>query len=183
MPHTQDKRLLAVTTPLGKDVLLLYAFTGREDLSRLYRYELDMLSEKGTIAAKDIVGKPVTWQVNSPAASGPRYFHGLVSRFVAGGVRPHGLRHYRAEVVPWLWFLTRTTDCRIFQNQNTPDIIQGILNDFGFTDFEFDLKGSYPKREYCVQYRETAFNFITRLMEHEGIFFFFRHGDGKHTLI
>ena len=93
------------------------------------------------------------------------------------------LRTYRAEVVPWPWFLTRTTDCRIFQNQSTPDIIETIFEDFGFTDFALELKGSYPKREYCVQYRETAFNFVSRLMEHEGIFYFFRHEDGKHTLV
>jgi type VI secretion system secreted protein VgrG len=183
MPHTQDNRLLAVKTPLGKDVLLLYAFSGREELSRLFRYDLDMLSEKGQITAKDIVGKPVTWQVNSPAATGPRYFHGHVSRFVAGAVRPHGLRHYQAEVVPWLWFLTRTTDCRIFQNQTAPDIIEKIFKDLGFSDYQRSLRGSYSKREYCVQYRETDFAFVSRLMEQEGIFYFFRHENGKHTLV
>ncbi len=93
------------------------------------------------------------------------------------------LRTYRAEVVPWPWLLTRTTDCRIFQNLSTPDIITKIFGDFGFSDYKLELKGSFPKREYCVQYRETAFNFISRLMEHEGIFYFFRHEDGKHTMV
>ena len=180
--YTQAHRLLSVTSPLGPDVLLLQRFTGTESISRLFSYQLELASEQDAIAPEDIVGKSLTWTVKRTTQA-PRYFNGFVSHFAAGDVNRRRLRSYRAEVVPWPWFLTRTTDCRIFQNQNTPDIIQAIFKDFGFSDFELALKGSYPKREYCVQYRETAFNFITRLMEHEGIFFFFRHGDGKHTLI
>ena len=180
--YTQAHRLLSVTSPLGPDVLLLQRFTGTESISRLFSYQLELASEQDAIAPEDIVGKSLTWTVKRTTQA-PRYFNGFVSHFAAGDVNRRRLRSYRAEVVPWPWFLTRTTDCRIFQNQNTPDIIQAIFKDFGFSDFELALKGSYPKREYCVQYRETAFNFITRLMEHEGIFFFFRHGDGKHTLV
>jgi type VI secretion system secreted protein VgrG len=161
---------------------LLHSFTGTESISRLFNFQLELESEQGAIAAKDIVGKSVTWSV-SRQEQAPRYFNGFVSRFVAGAVGRRKLRGYRAEVVPWPWFLTRATDCRIFQNQSTPDIIQAVFNNFGFSDFELALKGSYPKREYCVQFRETAFNFVARLMEHEGIFFFFRHEDGKHTLV
>lgn len=113
----------------------------------------------------------------------PRYFSGVVNRFIAGALNRRKLRTYCAEVVPWPWLLTRTTDCRIFQNQSTPEIIQTIFKDFGFNDFALELSGSFPKREYCVQYRETAFNFISRLMEHEGIFYFFRHEEGKHTMV
>jgi type VI secretion system secreted protein VgrG len=179
---TQAERTLSLATPLGKDVLLLMAFSGTESLSRLFSYQLDLASADDAIAAKDIVGKPVTWSI-SRFDQAPRYFSGIISRFVAGAVNRRNLRTYRAEVVPWPWLLTRTTDCRIFQNLNTPDIVTTIFKDFGFSDYALELMGSYPKREYCVQYRETAFNFISRLLEHEGIFFFFRHEDGKHTMV
>ena len=179
---TQAQRTLLLKTPLGADVLLLLGFSGTESLSRLFSYQLDLASANDAIAAKNIVGKPVTWSVTR-FDQNPRYFSGIVSRFVAGALNRRKLRTYRAEVVPWPWLLTRTTDCRIFQNLNTPDIITKIFSDFGFSDYKLELKGSFPKREYCVQYRETAFNFISRLMEHEGIFYFFRHEDGKHTMV
>jgi type VI secretion system secreted protein VgrG len=179
---TQARRTLELKTPLGADVLLLLAFSGTESLSRLFSYQLDLSSPNDSIAAKDIVGKKVSWSV-SRFDQNPRYFAGIVSRFVAGALSRRKLRTYRAEVVPWTWLLTRTTDCRIFQNQNTPDIITTIFSDFGFGDYKLELKGTFPKWEYCVQYRETAFNFISRLMEREGIFYFFRHEDGKHTMV
>lgn len=180
--YTQAQRSLSVTSPLGSDVLLLLGFNGAESISRLFTYQLDLTSSNDTIAAKDIVGKSVSWSV-SRVDEAPRYWNGVVSRFAASSVNRRGLRTYRAEVVPWLWFLTRTTDCRIFQNLTTPEIITTVFNDLGFADYALEVKGSYAKWEYCVQYRETAYNFVARLMEHEGIFFFFRHEDGKHTLV
>jgi type VI secretion system secreted protein VgrG len=179
---TQAHRLLSATTPLGKDVLLLKGFHGREQLSRLFRYTLDFWSERDDIAAKEIVGKGVGWCVN-PADDEPRYFHGFVSRFVAGPMHVQGLRTYQAEVVPWLWFLTRSTDCRIFQNKDVKAIIEAVFRKFGFATWAFKLRDSYAKREYCVQYRESAFQFVSRLLEDEGIFYYFRHEEGKHTLV
>jgi type VI secretion system secreted protein VgrG len=179
---TQAERTLILKTPLGPDVLLLLGFSGTESLSRLFAYQLDLASANDSITPEAIVGKGVSWSI-SRYDQEPRHFSGIVSRFVAGPLNRRKLRTYRAEVVPWPWLLTRTTDCRIFQNLSTPDIITTIFKDFGFNDYALELKGSYPKREYCVQYRETAFNFISRLMEHEGIFYFFRHEDGKHTMV
>jgi type VI secretion system secreted protein VgrG len=183
MPEvTQENRQLAVTTPLGKDVLLLTSFSGHEEMSRLFRFDLQMLSEKDPIEPKDIVGKNVTFRITLQDRS-IRYFNGFVSRFCAGGSET-GFRRYTAEVVPWLWFLTRTTDCRIFQDKSVPEIIEQIFKDLGFADFDISgVKGAHPKWEYCVQYRETDFNFVSRLMEQEGIFYFFRHEHGKHTLV
>jgi type VI secretion system secreted protein VgrG len=179
--YSQEGRLLAIDTPLGKDELLLTGFYGREAVSRLFSFQLDLLSEKPDIEAKDIVGKPVTFAVYPGQST--RYFNGVVSRFAMGGMQINDLRFYRAEVVPWLWFLTRTADCRIFQNKTVPEIIQQIFKDSGFTDFKLALKGDHAKRDYCVQYRETDFNFVSRLMEEEGIFYFFQHDDGKHTMM
>lgn len=180
--YTQESRLLSVSTSLGENVLLLTAFSGREELSGLFCYQLDMLSEDATITPRDILGQNVTWSVDHFDEQ-PRYFNGVVSRFVPLDRQIHGLRVYRAEVVPWTWFLTRTTNCQIFQNKSVPDIIKAVFESFGLTDYELTLTGSYPPREYCVQYRETAFAFISRLMEQEGIYYFFRHEDGKHTMV
>jgi type VI secretion system secreted protein VgrG len=175
-------RLLSAATPLGADVLLLTRFSGQEAMSRLFTYHLDMISEDQNISPKDIVGRAVSWAVQ-PQVAEPRYFHGVVSRFAAAGHHLQNLRTYRLEVVPTLWLLTRTANCRIFQQKTTPDIIKTVFGDYGLTDFEMKLQRSYPTWEYCVQYRETAFNFVSRLMEHEGIFYYFRHEKGKHTLV
>lgn len=178
----QSHRLLCISTPLGPDVFLLTAFTGREELSRLYSYQLDLLSEKADVAARDLIGKGVSWCVQHVDRE-PRWFHGVVCRFAAGPFKFRHLRHYRAEVVPWLWFLTRTTNCRIFQNKTAPEIVEKVFSDLGFSDYQLNLTRTYGRRDYCVQYRETAFNFVSRLLEQEGIFYFFRHEQGKHTLV
>jgi type VI secretion system secreted protein VgrG len=180
--YLQPGRLLNITSPLGENVLLLRGFNGHEELSRPFRYELDLLSQNDAIAAKEIVGKPVTWSVRD-FDDQPRFFNGVVARFAAGNRGARGFRAYRAEVVPWFWMLTRGSDCRIFQNQTTPEIVQAVFEEYGFTDYQPSLSGSYEPWEYCVQYRETAFNFVSRLLEHEGIFYYFKHEDGKHTMM
>jgi type VI secretion system secreted protein VgrG len=181
---TQEYRQLAVGTPFGADKLLLTSISGREEISRLFSYQLEMLSEDAALRAADIVGKNVTFLVRRDDGS-PRYFNGFVRQFSAGPVsRAARYRRYRAEVVPWLWFLTQTADCRIFQHKTAPQIIQQIFQDLGFSDFDVSgLLGSYPERTYCVQYRETDFNFVSRLMEEEGIYYCFRHENGKHLLL
>jgi type VI secretion system secreted protein VgrG len=181
-PLTQENRSLAIQTPLGPDALMLTAFSGHEELSRLFNYQLELLSEKEDIAAKDIVGSQINFKI-ALSDDTPRYFNGFVSRFSAGG-SIMGVRNYRAEVVPWLWFLTRTADCRIFQDMTIPQIIEKIFQDLDFKDYDISgIKGPHPKWEYCVQYRETDFDFVSRLMEEEGIFYFFRHEEKKHTLV
>jgi type VI secretion system secreted protein VgrG len=127
------------------------------------------------------VGKNVTLRIYDKDG-GQRYWNGFISRF-SQGAQDRRLTAYRAQMVPWLWFLTRTADCRIFQNQKVPDIIQKIFSDLKFHDFDLRLYGNYTPRDYCVQYRETDFNFVSRLMEEEGICYYFEHQDGKHVLI
>jgi type VI secretion system secreted protein VgrG len=181
MAFTQENRHIAIATPLGKDVLLLRGFGGQEVISQLFTFNLDLLSEVDpAIRFDDIVGKNVTISVQHSA--GTRYINGIVRRF-SQGAGDTGMASYRAEVVPWLWLLTQTADCRIFQNMAVPDIISKIFRDLGFTDFKLNLVKSYEPREYCVQYRESDFNFVSRLMEQYGIFYFFEHANGKHTLV
>jgi type VI secretion system secreted protein VgrG len=183
MALKQDNRLLNLKTSLGENELVLTSFRGREEISRLFQFQLEMTSDNNAIQAKDIVGTNVTFRVNLADGS-PRLFNGFVSRFSAGDEDEKGRRDYRAEVVPWLWFLTRTSDCRIFQDKKVPDIIAQIFGDLGFSDFDdSQIKGTHPKHVYRVQYRETDFNFVSRMMEEEGIFYYFKHEDGKHTLV
>ena len=181
MAYTQENRRIGIGTALGPDVLLLSSFRGDEGISRLFRYDLELLSVDESVDFDALIGKNVTfWIVLADGSA--RYINGQISRF-SQGARDPNFTSYHAEVVPWLWFLTRTADCRIFQNKKTPDIIQQIFNEFGFKDYALRLYGSFAEREYCVQYRETSFNFISRLMEEEGIFYFFEHENGKHTLV
>lgn len=182
MTVTQSDRTVEITTPLGADVLVLRSMSGTERLGRLFEYELELLSEDHDIALGDILGQNVSIRLAGLHEEGERWFNGFVTRFTYLG--SHGrYALYRASLRPWLWFLTRTADCRIFQEMNVPDIVKQVFRDRGFTDFDERLSGSYPTWEYCVQYRETDFNFICRLLEQEGIYFYFRHEEGRHTLV
>lgn len=181
MPHTQENRLIGIETPLGKDILLLRGFSGQEGISRLSNFDLDLLSHDPDIKFEDIIGKRVTLRVTLGSEK-KRYFNGFISRFSQTG-SDRGLANYRATMVPWLWFLTRTSDCRIFQKKTIPAIIEQVFKDLGFTDYKLQLQGSFEPRDYCVQYRETDFNFVSRLMEQYGLLYFFEHEKDKHTLV
>jgi type VI secretion system secreted protein VgrG len=181
MAIAQTHRRIAITTPLGKDVLLLRGFSGSETISQLFHFDLDLLSENDSIKFQDVVGKNVTLRIFD-ADGKERHWNGFISRF-SQGAQDRRLTAYRAQMVPWLWFLTRTSDCRIFQNQKAPAIIQKIFKDLGFSDFKLRLYGDFVTRDYCVQYRESDFNFVSRLMEEEGICYYFEHEDSKHTLV
>ena len=180
--YTQEGRELVLETPLGPDVLLLTSFAGQEVLSGLFRYRLEMLSESDSITPRDIVGKNVTVSVELPDNT-ERYFNGYVSDFSYLGTGSR-LSRYTMEVVPWLWFLTLTANCRIFQEKTAIQIVEQVFADLGFSDFETsEVKGNHRTRGYCVQYRESDFGFVSRLLEEEGIFYYFRHENGKHTLV
>jgi len=181
MADLSAHRTIGVTTPLGDDVLLLSRMMATEQLGRLFQFELELLSGDERIAMDEVLGQDMTVKLELPGNK-QRHFHGFVSRFSQTG-RAGGFATYHATLRPWLWFLTRTADCRIFQETTVPDIIKQVFRDRGFSDFEERLSGTYRTWEYCVQYRETDFNFISRLMEQEGIYYFFTHDEGKHTLV
>ncbi|MBN2271775.1 MAG: type VI secretion system tip protein VgrG [Sedimentisphaerales bacterium] len=181
MAITQKHRELAIGTPLGEDVLLLVAMSGTEQLGRPFDFRLELVSEDHQIRFEDIIGQNVSIRLEL-SKNKTRYFNGYVSNFTQTPGRGR-YAEYKATIVPWLWFLTRTSDCRIFQKMTVPNIIKQVFRDHGFSDFEDSLSGNYREWEYCVQYRETDFNFVSRLMEQEGIYYFFKHEDGKHTLV
>jgi type VI secretion system secreted protein VgrG len=172
---------MRLTTPLGPDKLEVGRFDGTERLGRLFEYKLDLRSEDAEIPLKDVLGQTVTVSVELTDGS-KRYFNGCVTDFSYQGTDGR-LAVYSATMRPWLWFLSRTADCRIFQEKKAPDIIKEIFADHGFSDYEDALTRTYPTRNYCVQYRETDLDFVSRLMEKEGIYYYFKHEDGKHTLV
>lgn len=182
MPYTQDGRLISIETPLGKDVLLLESLSGTEGLSQLFHYHLTLLSENASISPKKIVGQRVTISIQLRDEKKKRYINGFVSRFVQGS-QDFRFTSYEAEVVPWPWFLTRFANCRIFQNKKIPEIIQEVFKDLSQADVKLSLQGTYELRDYCVQYRETDFNFVSRLMEQYGIYYYFEHTKDKHTMV
>jgi len=172
-------RMIELTTPLGKD-LLFRSLRGREELGRPSEFELSALATRSDIKSSDLLGKSVTVKLEL-VKGGFRYFNGYVTRF-AQGTTLGRYYEYRMTVCAWLWFLTRTADCRIFQEKTVPEILKEVFADHKMAVFEDGLTATYSQREYCVQYRESDFAFVSRLMEEEGIFYYFEHGDGKHTL-
>jgi type VI secretion system secreted protein VgrG len=184
--YSQANRPIRVDTVLGEDVLLLERVTGEEHVSAPFRFTLDLLSENASIGAKSVLGTAATVTLEL-AEGGERVIHGRVSRFAQLGREPNGLTTYRAELVPWLWFLSLSSDCRVYQNLSVVEIAEQVFHESHFSSLkpEFQVKclKSYPKREYCVQYRESYLNFVSRLLEEEGIFYHFEHTKQKHTLV
>jgi type VI secretion system secreted protein VgrG len=174
---------MEIATPFEPDVLLFHRMHAREELGRLSHYEIELLShpDHGYPDTNKILGQNVTVRLELPD-EGSRFFNGFVTRFEHAGT--HGrYNRFTASVQPWTWFLTRTADCRAFQDMTVPDIVKSVFEEHGVTDFKFDLTSDYRKWTYCVQYRETDFNFVSRLLEHEGIFYYFRHENGRHTMM
>src|SRR5271165_6012547 len=179
---TQAGRHIRINTSLGEDKLFLENFEGEERVSELFRFEIGVLTADLGFSMDTLLNKPVVVSIILFDDS-ERHFHGIINHIEEVETRTEGETLYRATMVPWAWFLTLFNDCRIFQNMAVPDIVQKVFSDRGFTDYANRLTGSYEPREYCVQYRETDFNFISRLLEDEGIFYFFEHEQDKHTLV
>jgi type VI secretion system secreted protein VgrG len=177
---TQANRILQVITPLGPDTLLLVGFSGREAISQLYSFHLDLIAEnKREIAFDKLLGQAVAVSLVLPNGKA-RYFQGICSRF-AQGSRDADFTHYEMEIVPQPWLLTQRSQSRIFQHVSVPDILKKVLAGL---DVTFEIQGTFYPRDYCVQYRETDFDFVSRLMEEEGIFYFFKHAkDGVKMIV
>jgi len=180
--YSQANRPMRVETSLGADALLLNGLAGDEAVSQPFEFTLDLLSEDASVDAKKLLRSPVVVTLTMGGGS-DRVMHGLIRRFVQLGRTDNQLTAYRAEVVPWLWFLTLSSECKIFQNLSVLDIVEKVFKAQGHSDFQIKCTKSYAKREFCVQYRETHFNFVSRLMEEEGIFYFFEHTKDKHVLV
>jgi type VI secretion system secreted protein VgrG len=193
--YKQEGRLLQIDTTLGEDKLLLEKFSGAETLSKPFEFRVTMLSTELDVDIKSLLRTSVT--VALILSDGEkRYFNGVFHSVMqaqedsdAQGGPAMGMSHpehelatYEAIIVPKVWFLSLDANCKIFQAMSVPDIVSSVLKEAGVTDFEFNTLGTYPVREYCVQYRESSLAFISRLLEEEGIFYYFTHEETKHTL-
>jgi type VI secretion system secreted protein VgrG len=184
---SQRGRLMTVRIgSLDADLLLPTTLIGHEAISSMFSFGLDLISQKPEQVVFDqIIGQNITISLLL-ADDSRRFFNGFVSRFALVGRdlgREHRFTHYHAEVVPWLWFLSKKADCRIFQEKTVPDIVTQIFKDNGFLDFKNSVSRNCTSWDYCVQYRESDFQFVSRLMEEEGIFYFFEHEEKKHVLV
>ncbi|MGI9067393.1 MAG: type VI secretion system Vgr family protein [Pyrinomonadaceae bacterium] len=177
--YTQANRPLAVATPLGEDVLLLVGLNGHEAISQLFSFQLDLLAEdRSKVKFDKLLGRPIGVRLLLPEDK-ERYFNGIC-RWVSQGARDDTFTSYRMEIVPQFWFLTKTARSRIFQHLSVPEILKKV---FEGLDVTLEIQGTFHPRDFCVQYRESDFNFASRLMEEEGIFYFFKHTAGGHTMV
>ncbi len=180
--YTQLDRKIRIDTALGTDDLLLTSIDGTEGISELFALRLEVLSENDAIPAREIVGKPASITVEL-VDGGQRHFHGFVNRFYFKG-RGDRLSLYEATLVPWAWFLSLNADCRIFQGRTVIQIIEEVFATRSIAEYDTSMvTGHHPPREYCVQYRESDLDFVSRLMEEEGIHYHFRHEPGKHVMV
>ena len=171
---TSDKSVKS----LGK--LDMKSMTGREELGRPFEYELELVSTDTHLDLAELLGKPMTVRLEL-APLRYRYWNGIVTD--VGFAGSHGRRAlYRVTLHPKLSLLERTSNCRIFQNQSVPTIVKAVFGEHGFGVKE-SLIGQYAQREFVVQYEETDFHFISRLLEHEGIYYFFRHDAEQHEIV
>jgi type VI secretion system secreted protein VgrG len=170
-----------ITTPLGPDKLLVRSYRGEESISGLFRYDLELYSEDAALDMSRIVGQAATLKIQLSNGSF-RSVNGIVGRFAQAG-RDKRFTTYLVELHPWLWLLGMSANCRIFQNKSALDIVKQIFSDLGFSDYQDKTTATPATREYCVQYRETALDFVNRLLEEEGIAYYFTHDESKHTLV
>lgn len=195
---TQENRLLEAITPAGKDVLLLESLSGQEGLSRPFRFVLKLVAQVKSeadaptgnpekVKPHTLIGQSMTVRIELSdgigQATGTRYLTGLCERF-AKEHQDDEFAHYTAVIVPWFNLLKCATNCRIFQGHDVTQIIQQLVGEHGYGgQLKLEVSKSYTARDYCVQYRETDFDFLSRLMESEGIYYYFEHTNGNHVMV
>jgi type VI secretion system secreted protein VgrG len=177
-----ENRILSLTSPLGEDVLLPESLTGREALSELFHFSVEVVAKVDQIiSAKQLVGRRITAGFQTTESGLFRYVNGIISRFESTGGDKE-FNAYTAELVPSLWLLTLNSNTRVFQNLSVVAILEAVMKPYGMTLVN-RTHATYPTLEYCTQYRETDFAFASRLMERWGIFYHFEHSANDHTLV
>ncbi len=186
MPISTDERLYDLMTPLGEDALLVQAMNGRERISQPFEFQLMLASEHEDIKPEDLLGQRASLRVYT--REDERHWTGLIASFERMSETRETdadteITRYQCLIVPWFWFLRHHEDSRIFQDMSIPKIVETVFQDFGFGDYEIQLSGDYPDLVYCTQYRETSFNFVSRLLERAGIHYFFRHEEDVDIMV
>ncbi len=179
---SQDKRMINVDCPLGKDALIATMIDGEEHISKPFNYTLKLLSDNHTVTQDDVVGKVMTAAIHH--AKTPRYISGYVTHFSMHDVNAEGMRSYTAVLHPGLWFTSLGGKNRVFEKKSAKQILEEVLGEYSkVIKLSTKLNAEYITREYCVQFDESDFEFISRLMSEEGIVYYFKHSDGQHELV
>lgn len=180
--YTQTNRLLSFTSPLGPNKLLAMGFSGSEEISELFDFSVDLLAEPETVVDPTaLVGKRVTLELQITDTGTKRYFNGIVASLEATGGDTF-FNAYRVRMVPTLWLLSLNKQTRVFQDKTILEIVQAVLAPYSIVHTT-DTQGSYTSLEYCTQYRETDLEFVSRLLQQHGIFYYFTHTASDHVMV
>lgn len=179
----RNRRLFNLTTATSDEqALLLEHFSGTEKVSTLFSFELSLISRDAGLELKSLIGKPALLEIELGSGES-RFIHGYITRFSllkSDG----GLAYYSATLSPWMWMLSRRFDCRIFREQTIEDIIRTVFANYGaLSRFEFRINQPLKNHSYTTQYHESDLSFVLRLMEQDGLFFYFDHTKQGHNLI
>ena len=179
MASMPEDRATTVETA-GGQTLTFTQLSGFDELSRCFEFTVGLVGPELDVEADALVNRPMA--IEAESGDPKRWFHGLVSEFRLVKLEER-VASYEVVLRPWLWLLGLSYDCRIFQNLSVVEIVEEIFGKYPEADFEKRLQKTYPPREYCVQYDESDLDFVQRLLEHEGIFYFFEYDAGGHTLV
>lgn len=176
-----SQRMLHIQWSVDNIPSYLVCVEGEEGLSELFHYQLTIHTEK-PLPMEQLIAQPVSFCMKSNDKT--RYFNGWIASITENQKRANEQQEYCVDVVPWLWFLDKNADCRVFQNKTTPEIVTGLLKEFGYSNFDVSgLHANYERRDYCVQYNESTWHFLSRLLEDAGIYYYFDYAQGQHTLM
>lgn len=180
---SQTGRLLQITTVLGDDVLLMDALQGVEGISHLFDFQVDLLAESDAeIDPKSLIGTKATIEIRLLEVQGNRYINGLIAAFEQMSGSDDEFAHYRLRLVPSLWQLRLSTNCRVFQAVSVMDIVKKVISPYGLSITD-KTEGTLQVLDYCTQYNETDFDFISRITEQHGIFYWFEHSEDDNKVI
>ncbi len=185
MSHSQLGRNFEIRIEsCSPDDYLFSSMHLREGLSEPFAAAVELLASQPETPIDDLVGRSAVIKMRDPEGQGgaDRYLHGLISSAAEFETNDDYTR-FRLRLVPWLWLLSRSSDCRIHQNLTIPDIVKSVFDEYGLMDYEFEIERTYPVLEYCVQYRESHLAFVSRLLERAGIGYRFEHDEKRHRLV
>jgi type VI secretion system secreted protein VgrG len=188
MANYQKNRSVSISKcPPAMEGLMLTRLSAVERISQPFQIDLELCAVEGSatrgtvVKADDVLGQPVGVALKTSGTQ-TRYFHGICTEFAHTGFSEGGYE-YRAVLRPSFWLLTRRADCRVLQSKSTPDIFKEVCRQAGFSDYKLALGSAYQAWEYRVQYRESDFDFLCRLLEHEGIYYYFEHSSDQHLMV
>jgi uncharacterized protein involved in type VI secretion and phage assembly len=182
MEHIGSQQKQFLVGAIHELPLHVTSFTGQELLSSPFHFNVTFIADSAQINAEDLLGKNITIQINDNKK--PRIFNGIISTCKLGGITADQLRECNCVLVPWFWFLQYDSDCRIFQDKTVIEIFKMLCQEKGFRDYDLNnLKGNYKPIPYCVQYNESTFDFLKRILAKAGIYYYFIYQENKHTMM